>query len=129
LDSINLDALFISLFVFGWLLCSGLVWLILAAQRRGRAALATLPAALILGCLSALLLPILGFRDGRALALSFPLAALGAFVGTFAVLAAGAMMDSRVPTPRPSSTAPGESLAADPQDGKSPTIDAGNDKA
>ena len=104
MDAIDLDALFISLFVFGWLLCAGLVWLILAAYRRGRAAFSTLPASLIVGCLAALLLPALGFRDGRALALSFPVAALGSFLGTFAVLGAGAMMVRRAPAPRPPST-------------------------
>lgn len=104
MDSINLDGLFISVFVLGWLLCAGLVWLILAAQRRGRAAFSTLPASLILGCLAALLVPALGFRDGRALALSFPVAALGALLGTFAVLGAGAMMVRRAPPPRPSSS-------------------------
>jgi hypothetical protein len=103
LDSIDLDALFISLFVAGWLLCAGLVWLILAAQRRGSAALATLPASLVIGVLAALLLPVLGFRDGRALLLSFPMAALGGLLGSFAVLAAGAMMERRMP---PGSTTP-----------------------
>jgi hypothetical protein len=128
LDSINLDALFISLFLCGWLLCSGLVWLILAANRRGRSALATLPAALLLGCLFALLLPALGFRDGRALALSFPMAALGGLVGTFAVLAAGAMMERRARR-KPLTAASQEPLGAEHSDGGSPTLEAGNDNA
>lgn len=123
MDSINLDALFISLFFFGWLLCSGLVWLILAAQRRGQAAFATLPAALVFGCLFALLLPAFGFRGGRALALSFPMAAFGGLVGTFAVLAVGAMMERRAPDPNHTST------SGEPQEGSSPTLEAGNDKA
>jgi hypothetical protein len=129
LDSINLDALFISLFVFGWLTCAGLVWLILAVSRRGAFALATLPAALVCGCLAALLLPALGFRDGRALALSFPVAALGGLLGTFAVLGAGAMMVSRVPRQQPRSALPGEATGTHLNQGDdAPTIEAGNNE-
>jgi hypothetical protein len=102
---VNLDALVIVLLLTGWALCSGLVWLLLAASRRGRDALITLPAALLVGWMAALLLPVFGFRDGRALALSFPFAALGGFVGIYAVLAVRAMMKRRPASPE---RAPGQ---------------------
>ncbi|MEX2238233.1 MAG: hypothetical protein WEB00_11930 [Dehalococcoidia bacterium] len=89
------DVLFLSLFVGGWLACAGLSWLAVSARRRGRGALITLPAALIWGCIFALLLPVLGMDGWAGLALSFPAAALGGLAGVVAVTRAGEMMGGR----------------------------------
>ena len=65
------DAIFISLFVAGWLFCGFLPWLVLSVATRGHAGLPYLPLSLFAGVVGGLAVPVLGLTGVLGLRLSF----------------------------------------------------------
>ncbi|GBD23198.1 hypothetical protein HRbin29_00856 [bacterium HR29] len=78
------DAVFVGLFVLGWLACGLLAWLAGSVATRGNAGLATLPLAALAGVTGGLIVPFAGFTGGGGLAASFAAAASLAGLVTFA---------------------------------------------
>lgn len=70
------EAIALTLMVAGWLVCAYLPWFLFSVFTRGNAGLAMLPLSLFAGLVGALIVPVLGLRDGTGLALSFVAAAL-----------------------------------------------------
>lgn len=68
--------IFVSLFVAGWMIVASVPWLVISVRTRGEAGLAYLPLSWLAGVVCAVLVPVLGFDDGRGLALSFVVAFL-----------------------------------------------------
>jgi hypothetical protein len=68
------DAIFISLFVLGWLICGFLPWLALSVGTRGDAGLGYLPLCLFTAVVAGIAVPVLGLNDGRGLWVSFVVA-------------------------------------------------------
>lgn len=64
-------AVFVALFVAGWLALATVPWLILSIRTKGEAGLAYLPLSWLAGVVAALLVPLLGLTDERGLLLSF----------------------------------------------------------
>jgi hypothetical protein len=76
--------IFVSIFVFGWLLLGFLPWLGLSVATRGNAGLVNLPLCLLAAVVAGLAVPLLGKDDAQGLWLS----ALAAFLAPCALLAA-----------------------------------------
>lgn len=68
-------AIFVGLFVIGWLICSFVPWLAVSVATRGNAGLAMLPLCLFAGVVAGLAVPVFGLTDSTGLWLSFVLAA------------------------------------------------------
>ncbi len=68
------DAIFLSLFVLGWLICGFLPWLVLSVGTRGDAGLGYLPLCLLTSVVAGVAIPVLGLNDGRGLLVSFAVA-------------------------------------------------------
>jgi len=64
-------AIFLSIFVAGWLICAFVPWLVLSVLTRGDAGMAYLPLCLLAGVVAGFAVPILGLDDGTGLVLSF----------------------------------------------------------
>lgn len=69
------DAIFLTLFVTGWLLCGMVPWLALSVATRGNAGLGYLPLSMFAGVVGGLAVPILGMTGLAGLWLSFVAAA------------------------------------------------------
>ncbi len=78
------DLIFLTFFVFGWLLCGYLPWVALSVATRGNAGLANLPLSLFAALVAGLSVPILFRQDGLGAIISFA----AAFVAAVAVLLA-----------------------------------------
>ncbi|HXU25120.1 MAG TPA: hypothetical protein VN697_13915 [Tepidiformaceae bacterium] len=65
------DAIFISLYVVGWLVCAFVPWLVLSVVSRGHAGLIYLPLCLFVGVVAGFAVPIFGLTDALGLWLSF----------------------------------------------------------
>jgi hypothetical protein len=70
------DAIFLTTFVLGWLICGYLPWLVLSVATRGGAGLKYLPLCLFAGLVAGLSVPVLGFDGWWGLGASFALAAV-----------------------------------------------------
>ena len=70
------EAIFLSLFVGGWLVCGFVPWLVLSVATRGNAGLVYLPLSLFASVVAGLAVPLLGADGSGGLRLSF-VAALG----------------------------------------------------
>lgn len=68
------DAIFVSLYVSGWLICAFLPWLALSVATRGHAGLAYLPLCLFVGVVAGLAVPVFGLTDALGFWLSFVVA-------------------------------------------------------
>jgi len=68
------SAIFITLYVLGWLALGFVPWLVLSVITRGNAGLRYLPLSLFVGVVGGLLVPVLIRDDGLGLILSFVLA-------------------------------------------------------
>ncbi len=68
------SAIFITLYVLGWLALGFVPWLLLSVITRGNAGLRYLPLSLFAGVVGGLLVPVLIRDDGLGLILSFVLA-------------------------------------------------------
>ncbi len=69
-------AIFLSIFIAGWLVCAFVPWLVLSVATRGNAGMAYLPLCLFAGAVAGFAVPILGLDDGTGLVLSFVAAAI-----------------------------------------------------
>ena len=69
-------AIFVSLFVIGWLICAFIPWLALSVATRGNAGLAMLPLCLFTGVIAGLAVPVFGMTGVAGFWLSFVAAAL-----------------------------------------------------
>lgn len=78
------DALFLGLFVMGWVGAGTLAWLVGSVATRGNAGLGTLPLAAFAGVVGGLLVPFVGFTGRGGLFGSFVVAALFGAMVTFA---------------------------------------------
>lgn len=78
------DALFVGLFVLGWLACGTLAWLVGSVLTRGNAGIITLPLAGFAAVAGGLVVPFLGFTGIGGLAGSFVAASALAALVTFA---------------------------------------------
>jgi len=70
------DAIFVSLYVVGWLVSAFVPWLVLSVATRGRAGLAYLPLCLFVGVVAGFAVPIFGLTNALGLWLSFAAAFL-----------------------------------------------------
>jgi hypothetical protein len=68
------DAIFVSLFVAGWLFCGLVPWLIVSIATHGHAGLVYLPLCLFTAVVAGLAVPILGATDSTGLWVSFAVA-------------------------------------------------------
>ncbi|MEO9254931.1 MAG: hypothetical protein ABI305_05290 [Tepidiformaceae bacterium] len=64
-------AIFLTIFVAGWLICAFLPWLVLSVVTRGNAGLVYLPLSLFTGVVAGLAVPLIGLNDMTGLILSF----------------------------------------------------------
>lgn len=78
------EAVFIGLFVLGWVACGAIAWLAGSVATRGHAGLVTLPLAALAGVVGGLMVPFAGFTGSGGLAASFAAAAALAGLVTFA---------------------------------------------
>jgi hypothetical protein len=69
------QAIFIGLFVVGWLVCAYVPWLALSIATRGNAGLGNLPLCLLAGLAGGFAVPLLILDDANGLWLSFVMAA------------------------------------------------------
>ncbi len=65
------DAIFLGLFVAGWIVAGGLPWLVLSITTRGRAGLQYLPLSMFTGVVAGLAVPIMGLDNGTGIWVSF----------------------------------------------------------
>lgn len=65
------DAIFLSLFLSGWLICGFIPWLALSVATRGEAGLAYLPLSMFAGAVAGLAVPVLGADGWSGIWLSF----------------------------------------------------------
>jgi hypothetical protein len=65
------DAIFISVYVVGWLICAFVPWLVLSVASRGHAGLIYLPLCLFVGVVAGFAVPIFGLTNALGLWLSF----------------------------------------------------------
>ncbi|MEO8539182.1 MAG: hypothetical protein ABI577_05530 [bacterium] len=87
-------AIFVSLFVAGWLLLGFLPWLVLSVTTRGNAGLANLPLCLLTAVVAGLAVPLLGKDDGAGIWFSM----LAALVAPVLLLAARRFSLAQRPT-------------------------------
>ncbi len=69
-------AIFVSLYIAGWLICAFVPWLALSVATRGNAGLGILPLCLFAGVVAALAVPVFGLTGVTGFWLSFLIAAL-----------------------------------------------------
>jgi hypothetical protein len=89
-------AIFLALFVTGWLVCAYLPWATWSIATRGAAGVQFLPFCLFAGVLAAVAVPVLGADGMAGLWLSFPLAAI-ASLGALAAAHLGRIGRAQVP--------------------------------
>ncbi|MGE5596159.1 MAG: hypothetical protein ACM3S1_09010 [Hyphomicrobiales bacterium] len=89
------DAIFLGLFLAGWLICAYIPWVALSIATRGNAGIIYLPLCLLTGVVAALMVPILGFDGPGGLWSSF----VAAFVAPALLLAARRYSLNARPTP------------------------------
>ena len=65
------DAIFLSLFFSGWLICGFIPWLVVSVATRGEAGLAYLPLSMFAGVVAGLAIPVLGADGSKGIWLSF----------------------------------------------------------
>jgi uncharacterized membrane protein len=65
------DAIFLTAFLAGWLVCGFVPWLVASIFTRGRAGLGMIPACLFTAVVAALAVPVLGKDDAQGIWLSF----------------------------------------------------------
>ena len=70
------SAIFVTLYVIGWLICAFIPWLALSVATRGHAGLGILPLCLFAGVIAALAVPVFGLTGATGFWLSFVIAAL-----------------------------------------------------
>lgn len=70
------DAIFLGLFVSGWLICGFVPWLVLSVATQGNAGLIYLPLAMFAGVVGGLAVPVLGADGTDGIWLSFLVALL-----------------------------------------------------
>lgn len=97
------DAIFISLFVAGWLVCGLVPWLILSVATRGHAGLLNLPLCLFTGVVAGLAVPVLGLDNTAGIGVSFG----AALVAPAMLLAARRFALGATGLPRPETAPPG----------------------
>lgn len=89
-------AIFITLFVAGWLICAFLPWLVLSVVTRGNAGLGYLPLCLFAGLVAGFAVPLIGLNDMMGLILSFVAAmALPSVLLVVAHFSRGAVAEQR----------------------------------
>lgn len=94
------DAIFLSLFVSGWLMCGFFPWLAVSVATRGGAGLVYLPLSMFAGLVGGLAVPVLGADGKGGIWLSF----LVALIVPSLLLAARRMsLHQAVPAPAPAS--------------------------
>lgn len=71
------DAIFLGLFMAGWLLCAYVPWVSYSVATGGNAGMLMLPICLFAGVVFALAVPVFGFEGKGGLAFSFVAALLG----------------------------------------------------
>ena len=64
------DALFLSVFLSGWLICGFIPWLAVSVATRGEAGLAYLPLSMFAGVVAGLAVPVLGADGSKGIWLS-----------------------------------------------------------
>lgn len=64
------ENIFLTLFVFGWLLCGAVPWLVSSVLSRGTTGLAYLPLSMFAALVAGLAVPALGKSDGTGLLMS-----------------------------------------------------------
>lgn len=77
------DAIFLAIFLAGWLICAYVPWVAYSVATRGNAGMPMLPLCLLVGVVAALAVPVLGFTGRGGLIASFP----AAFAGSAAIMA------------------------------------------
>jgi hypothetical protein len=108
----SFEAIFVTLFVTGWLLCGAVPWVVLSAFTRGRAGLATLPLCAFTGLVAGLAVPLLGKDDAAGIWLSMAaaVAAPGALLAvrrfSFGPVPAAASEPPAVAEPVPTAVRP-----------------------
>jgi len=65
------DAIFLGLFVGGWVVAGGMPWLVLSITTRGRAGLQYLPLCMFTGIVAGLAVPIIGLNGRTGIWVSF----------------------------------------------------------
>ncbi|MGH2632081.1 MAG: hypothetical protein ACRDG3_01610 [Tepidiformaceae bacterium] len=65
------DAIFVSLYILGWLICAFIPWLTLSVATRGHAGLTYLPLCLFVGVVAGVAVPVFGLTNVLGLWLSF----------------------------------------------------------
>lgn len=65
------DIIFVSLFVAGWAMTGVVPWLAFSVATKGNAGLGWLPLSMAIAVVAGLLVPFLGFTDGKGIVLSF----------------------------------------------------------
>jgi hypothetical protein len=98
------DAIFIALFLSGWLLCAFVPWLALSVRTRGNAGLANLPLCLFAGVVAGLAVPVLGLDNAAGIWVSLG----AAFVAPSILLAARRFGMGPAPVARPGALPPGQ---------------------
>jgi hypothetical protein len=68
-------AIFLTIFIAGWLICAFIPWLVLSVATRGNAGLGYLPLCLFTGVVAGFGVPVLGLNNLTGLILSFVAAA------------------------------------------------------
>lgn len=97
-------AIFIALFLFGWLLCAFVPWLAVSVFTRGDAGLGNLPLCLFAGVVAGLAVPILGLDNAPGIWVSFG----ASFVIPSLLLAARRFSMGATPFSRPGALPPGQ---------------------
>jgi len=98
------DAIFIALFLAGWLLCAFVPWLALSVLTRGNAGLANLPLCLFAGVVAALAVPVFGLDNAAGIWVSFG----ASFVAPSLLLTARRFSMGPAPVARPGAMPPGQ---------------------
>jgi hypothetical protein len=98
------DAIFIALFLSGWLLCAFVPWLALSVRTRGNAGLANLPLCLFAGVVAGVAVPMLGLDNAAGILVSLG----AAFVAPTLLLAARRFSMGPAPVSRPGTLPPGQ---------------------
>jgi hypothetical protein len=89
-------AIFLTIFITGWLICAFLPWLVLSVATRGNAGLAYLPLCLFAGVVAGFAVPLLGLNNLTGLFLSFVAAmAIPALLLAVAHFSRGAVAEQR----------------------------------
>lgn len=95
-------AIFLTLFITGWMIVGGIPWLILSVKTRGSAGLWYLPLSMLTGVVGGVAVPLLWLDNGTGIWVSF----IAAFVMPSLLLAARRLSLRPVVEPAPAGQAP-----------------------